>query len=260
MRKIIALSTMVAASASFAAGTTSTKKIDVSQQSLKERISFSWFAEALKDNATSNSKDSEVYNSISMKFKVSEKMTAAFNPRFTIQDSTKDQVAEHDLRLGLSGQYLVDGISTNLQFVVPTTAETTENANLITQLRFSNSKSIKIDSFNAVNASLQFRRNINKASVTSQSEYALYPGLTYTNNALSEKYTLRMDWEHKMSHVEGKALNHMIKSDPSERIVAGVDMSDTLGMTSFFPYLAHVTNKVKSTDQLSIGAQIYKSF
>lgn len=260
MRKIIALSTMVAASASFAAGTTSTKKVDVSQQSIKERISFSWFAEALKQDASSDSKDSELYNSISMKFKISDKMTAAFNPRFTIQDSSKDQMNEHDLRLGLGGEYLFTGISTNLQFIVPTTAATTEEANLITQLRFTNSKSFTVDSFNSIDALIQLRRNINKGSVTSQSEFSLLPGITFKNTALSEKYTLRVDWEGYLSQNEGKSLNNITTVNGGDRIVAGVDMSNLMGMNSVFPYIEHVTSEVKGTEKLGIGAQIYKSF
>mgnify|MGYP000350852808 CR=1 FL=1 len=155
---------------------------------------------------------------------------------------------------------MFSGISTNLQFVVPTTAATTEAAELITQVRFTNSKSFEVDSFNNISALVQLRRNINKASVTSQSEYSLLPGLTFTNTALSEKYKLRLDWEGYLSQNEGKSLNNITTVNGADRLVAGVDMSGIMGINSIFPYVEHVTSEVKGTEKLGIGAQIYKSF
>ena len=265
MKKIIALSALMTVSGVMAQSTTSTD-LDVSKKSLKERISASWFIEA-QDKVAGNdegaTQDVEVYNSVSLKFQVTNTLKAYFNPRFTIQDSGDDRFNDHDLRLGLTGNVIGNdlGISTTLEYIVPTTANTLNDDDFDGQVRLSNDKTFKIDDANSLIALIQLRRTFVKNTDGPHSELSILPWLSYTNTKLSEKAAIRVDYEGNIVHNAGKSLNNMTEAgDQDNRILVGADIASIPGLNSVYAYATHYPMRTKALDQTGLGVQIYKAF
>lgn len=268
MRKIIALTTLIAAGSSLAQ-TTSTTEVSTSKKTLKERIGVSWFAEA-QDKMVGNSeegvdgvsaqKDVEVYNSVSLSYEINEKMKAVFNPRFTISDAGDDRMDDHDLRLRLNGSYINPNIYTSLSFIVPTSANTLNGDTFDGQVRFYNDYTAKIDNVNTITAGADIRKTFTKNTPGDVSLYSILPYVSYVNNSLSEKVGIRVDYEGYLSQNAGKDFNSVTIVENGDRLLVGANLKDVGPIDSLYPYVTHYPQLTKTTESLGIGAQIFKKF
>jgi hypothetical protein len=269
MKKIIALTTLVAATSALAASTTATK-IDVSSMSLKERISFSYYGEMDKDNLD-KSKDPKqataFYNSFTMKYKMTEDITASINPRFEVTDrNTSDYIDEGDVRVGIKKANIytsANGMvstSVTVKLELPT-SKGSEDSDKLTRVKLYVGTNVKIDDYNNFYFLPYYNKSINTQSAESVGETAKYnisSWSSYTNSSFSEKALLRLDIETSISHMSGYTDNNLKSDKGDERILAGVDF-DMAG-TSVYPYLQHNTSGVKAADMLGAGVQVSASF
>ncbi|MBD64517.1 MAG: hypothetical protein CME62_04890 [Halobacteriovoraceae bacterium] len=263
MKKLIALTALATAGISLAQ-TTSTTEVSFDKLSILEKTSVDYFVEA-QDKIAGNTADGaqgdvEMYNSISLRYRVAENITAQFNPRFTLSDAGDDRFDDHDLRVGLSGNLFSDAFATTIQYIVPTSVNTLNADETDGQIRITQGHAIDIDDMNNIAASVQFRKTFRK-NVPAGSEWALLPYLSYTNKKISENITARIDYEGYLPHQEGKDILHVEnEADQFNRLLVGADLSNVPGLNSVYPYLTHYPMRTKALDQTGVGVQVFKSF
>ena len=268
MKKLIALTTLVAAGSSMA-NTTETK-IDVKDMSIADRISYSYFMEFDKDRLNEDkvsSPDAEIYQSFTMKYKLTNDLTASINPRFSMtDDNPADNFQEHDVRVGIKKSNLfamangaITGSAT-LKLELPT-SKGSQDSDKITKIKAYLGVNAKIDNYNNLFVMPYLNKSINSQASDSVAEYSRHnisTYISYSNSALSETAKFRSDVELSHSHIAGNADNSLMADAGDERILAGVDF-DVKG-TSVYPYVSHDPSTVKAANNLGAGIQVDASF
>ncbi|MFT6633450.1 MAG: hypothetical protein ACJAS4_003420 [Bacteriovoracaceae bacterium] len=276
MKRIIALTALIAATGSFAATTTSTTKVETSDKSLKERIGVWYYGEIDTDRVSDSDsikgdKKTDFVNYLNISYELSSKTKANLTLRNNITDrqasnGSGDRYEELDPRVSI-GTTLMKNDKSSLSAKMTAELPMSRYSNYkhgdkrITRLKPSMTYSTKIDDFNSLMVFGGFNKtmyNESSKSVDSTSRHYLTSWISYTNSSLSEKYKFRIDLEGVMRHQAGTADTNVAASAGEERIISGVNF-DIAGI-DIFAYAQHDPSIIKAANMLGAGVQIFKSF
>lgn len=276
MKKIIALTALIAATGSFAATTTSTTKVETSNKSIKERIGVWYYGEIDTDRVSDSDnvkgdKKTDFVNYLNISYELSSKTKANLTLRNNITDrqasnGSGDRYEELDPRVSV-GTTLMKNDKSSLSAKMTAEIPMSRYSNYkhgdkrITRLKPSMTYSTKIDNYNSLMVFGGFNKTMyNKSnnSVDSTSRHYVTSWISYTNSFLSEKYKFRVDLEGVMRHQAGTADTNIASSAGEERIVSGVNF-DLAGI-DIFAYAQHDPSIIKAANMLGAGVQIFKSF
>lgn len=242
----------------------------VSQKSILDRISLSYYGEITKGDITEeadHSPDFELYNSIGVAYEITEAMRFDLSLRWVNSDAfdaeTGKTATYTSLDPRLSVSYRTNAFVNKYKVLVeaPTT-DASQDEDKITRLRlYAYMTGKQIDDFNTVGSVVFFERDFYSSDPTPGEDdtrnYRLYQGFNWVNTALSENYRPKLELELIQTNPEDKDPLH-IEFNAATRLLAGVDM--TILGASVFPYLIHSPSKPKAADQLGAGMQFYKAF
>jgi hypothetical protein len=276
MKRIIALTALIAATGSFAATTTSTTKVETSDKSLKERIGVWYYGEIDTDRVSDSDsikgdKKTDFVNYLNISYELSSKTKANLTLRNNITDrqasnGSGDRYEELDPRVSIGTTLMKNdksSLSAKMTAELPMSRYTNykHGDKRITRLKPSMTYSTKIDDFNSLMVFGGFNKtmyNESSKSVDSTSRHYLTSWISYTNSSLSEKYKFRIDLEGVMRHQAGTADTNVAASAGEERIISGVNF-DIAGI-DIFAYAQHDPSIIKAANMLGAGVQIFKSF
>lgn len=276
MKKFIALTTLIAASGTFAATSTSTTKVETSKKTLKERIGVWYYGEIYTarvddDQNVKGDKKTDFVNYLNVSYEIDSKSKANLTLRNNITDrqaanGSGDRYEELDPRIAVDRVLMKtdkSSLKAKLMFEVPMSrySNYAKGDKRITRFKPSMTFSTKIDDRNNLMIFGGFNKTYYheaRGSVESTSRHYVTSWISYTNTSLSEKYKLRLDLEGVMRHQGGTSDLNIASSAGEERIVAGVNF-DLAGL-DLYPYLSHDPSIVKATNTLGAGVQIFKSF
>jgi hypothetical protein len=276
MKRIIALTALIAATGSFAATTTSTTKVETSDKSIKERIGVWYFGEIYtarlsdSDNVKGDKK-TDFINYINVSYELSSKTKANLTLRNNITDrqasnGSGDRYEELDPRVSIASTLMKNdksSLSVRMTAELPMSRYSNykHGDKRITRLKPSMTYSTKIDDYNSLilfGGFIKTMYNESSKSVDSTSRHYLTSWISYTNSSLSEKYKFRIDFEGLMRHQAGTADTNVAASAGEERILTGVNF-DIAGI-DIFAYAQHDPSIIKAANMLGGGVQIFKSF
>jgi hypothetical protein len=276
MRKIIALTTLIAATGTFAATTTSTTKVETSKKTLKERIGVWYYGEistarVSDDKNVQGDKKTDFVNYLNISYEISSKTKANLTLRNNITDrqasnGSGDRYEELDPRISV-GTKLMKTDTSSLSIKMTAELPMSRYSNYehgdkrITRLKPSMTYTKKINDYNNLIVFGGFNKtmyNKSSRSVDATSRHYLTSWFSLTNTNLSEKYKLRIDLEGVMRHQGGTADNNVKASSGEEGVLAGVNF-DIAGV-DIFTYAKHDPSLVKASNVLGAGVQIFKSF
>ena len=272
MKKFVALFAL-SASIVYAVDTTttSTKKIDVSQQSFSERVGGYYYTVLSKDvlsGENTNVPGSSWLNYLNASYKLTNETKVAVTMRFEIIDSNHengrgDRFSELDPRLGISTKLFSKGIfSVNAYMVVelPTSRESQDDERIM-RLKPAIDMATKIDDYNSLMTYIGYNKTIYSEAnngVDETSRHYLEPWIVYTNKYLSEKFVFKAEYSSTLDHVAGTADSTLRKEDSGEELALGVEF-DALGF-ALNPYIAHNPSALKAVNTLGAGIQAFKAF
>ena len=277
MKKLIAFTTLLVATSTFAQSTNSKTKIKTKDKTFTERIGF-WYYGELDRNRISNDKNVtgdkklDFLNYLNTSYELDSKSRINLTLRMNVTDrqapnGAGDRYEELDPRLGVD-RLLMDNGTSSLRvravFELPMSrySNYTQGDRRITRFKPSATFSTKIDDYNRLMVFAGFNKTYYheaSASVEGTSRHYVTSWISYSNSALSEKYQLRIDAETLMRHQGGTQDLNMKASSGEERILAGVSMNIPGGV-NLFPYLQHDPSLVKAANMLGGGVQIFKAF
>lgn len=274
MKKIIALTTLLAASGSFAASTNTTT---TEVKSIKDRISTWYYGEIDTDRVSNNDDEglgqqgTDFLNYLNIGYEINSSNVFNLTLRMNATDKISgngegDRYEELDPRVAVKTTIFKNEKSSlkwNTMFELPASRYSNyeHGDERITRFKPSMTYSTKIDDYNSLILFGGFNKTFykrNTASVDETSRHYLTSWISYTNSALSEKYKLKIDFEGLMRHNAGKDDLNVTASSGEERILAGVNTE--IAGTDLFFYAQHDPSLVKAADKVGAGVQIFKVF
>lgn len=271
MKKVIALTALMAYSAAFAQSTTSTTNITAKKKSFTDDMSYFYWSDLrtgkLNEEVRGNVPDTYFYNMFNIRYTLNDKDRFNFQIRFGLTDEYDengkgDRFEEDDVRVTYQ-RLLFANDSTAVRLTaalqLPTSRDSQADEDRIVRLKPNVIISHNFDDYNSLLVVPAYTRTIytkGQAPTDETSRYYMSSWVMYTNKYLSDKYVLRADLETKHVHMNGKADTAL--ETTAFDLVVGVDMN--LAGTSVFPFLVHDTMGVKAVDQLGGGIQIFKVF
>lgn len=269
MKKIIAISTLLAAASTMAA-TTSTKKIDVSEMSITERMGGYIYLNPEKDTLSKeevDTTDSNVLTYLQANYKITNDAKISGTFRVDMNDSLDengkgDRFEELDPRLAISSKLWKNdtvSIAGNFTVEVPTSRASIANGKTA-RIKPAISATTKIDDYNTLFTWLGYNRDIYSEApdaVADTSRFYYTPWIIYTNSYLSEKYQLKLEYSSVVRHISGAADTQIRKSE-TDTLNFGV-VTDIYGV-EVNPYLQNDVSEVKAANTLGGGVQIFKAF
>lgn len=271
MKKLLALVALCAVGAAYSADTTSTKKIDVKKQSFTERLKGYYYGALSRSYLSTEEYDAPntgFVNYLNAGYKLTNDTSISTTFRFQLLDSRDengkgDRFRELDQRVAISTK-LYKGEKFNLSagftYELPTSRESQDDERY-GRMKPSVSGTYTFDDYNSLFTFLGYNRTLRPeatASVDAYSRFYTTTWMIYTNKYLSEKYVLKIEYAHTMDQIAGSGDNALKKDDAGEELNIGVD-ADIAGV-SVNPYIMHNPSRLKASNQLGAGLNIFKAF
>ena len=269
MKKFIMLAALIATSGSIAATTTSTTTTTTKTPTLSDKISSAYYGEITRANlaneAEENTKSTNMYHSVSLAYKIDDiskikiALRAGIDNLNTItEEDESDRFSELDPRISYSRK-LTKSLRLGADLELPLTQSSRDKGKQA-RIRTSLSYSKKMDNYNSLNIGTLYLKDIINNSIRNYdvtNNYTLIPNLTFTNTALSEKYTLQVYAEGSTSN---KSEGGVLALEKLNLHTVDTGVAFDIAGNSIFTWARHNPNNTLAIDTLTAGASLYRSF
>ena len=266
MKKLLTLTALFAAVSGISAETTSTKKIDVKNQSFMERVGgyyYTVLSKGLLSSEDQSEPDSAWLNYLNASYKLSKDTSISTTLRFEVVDSNSgDRFNELDQRVAISSKIYNEGMFSAKAYMTVElpTSRNSQDDDRIMRLKPAVALTTKFDDYNTLMTYGGFNKTMynsanNSIADTERHYYSTW--IVFTNKYISEKYVLKAEYSSTLSHVAGTS-DLTIRKDENDELNLGVEFN--IAGFDINPYIVHGPSGLKASNTLGGGVQVFKPF